>query len=118
VATLAFPGCAEVSMLMAKNRRQPPSIRGPREAGIKAGRKRTPPNCAGHCAVAGIAPPRKPALYRVLSLVQPPAAALVKSLPLPSDRRRLLASGRTLPEPRSAPQARPIARTKYQQSRY
>jgi hypothetical protein len=30
---LAWPGQAEVSMLIAKNRRQPPSIRGPREAG-------------------------------------------------------------------------------------
>ena len=34
---LAWPGQAEVSMLIAKNRRQPPSIRGPREAGIGPG---------------------------------------------------------------------------------
>jgi hypothetical protein len=37
VVALAWPGRAEVSMLMAKNRRQPPSIRGPREAGIGPG---------------------------------------------------------------------------------
>ena len=40
------------------------SIRGPREAGIRPGARATRPTCAGHCAVAGIAPRSKPVLYR------------------------------------------------------
>jgi hypothetical protein len=37
VIALAWPGRAEVSMPIAKNRRQPSSIRGPQEAGIGPG---------------------------------------------------------------------------------
>ena len=77
VIALAGPGRAEVSMLIAKNRRQPPSIRGPREAGIGPGASAPRP----------IAPD-------VFIASATPSAAPVKSLPLPSDRWRLLVSGR------------------------
>ena len=93
VVALAFPGRAEVSMLIAKNRRQPSSIRGLQEAGIGPGASSPRPIAPVTASWLDRAAEQTSPLS-VLSLVQPPAAAPVKSLPLPSDRWRLLVSGR------------------------
>jgi hypothetical protein len=61
----AWPGRAEVSMPMAKNWRQPPSIRGPREAGIRPGASAPRPIAPVTAPWLGIAPRSKPVLYRV-----------------------------------------------------
>jgi hypothetical protein len=65
VVAPAGPGRAEVSMPMAKNRRQPPSIRGPREAGIRPGASAPRPIAPVTAPWLGIAVRSKPVLYRV-----------------------------------------------------
>jgi hypothetical protein len=83
VIALAWPGRAQVSMLIAKNRPQPSSIRGPQEAGIRPGTSAPRP----------IAPVTAPWLDRaaeqtsplsVLSLVQPPPPLLSRAFPYPA----------------------------------
>jgi hypothetical protein len=109
VVVLAWPGCAEVSMLVAKNRRQPPSSAGRGKPGSGWAQARLAQLRRSLRRGWDRAEQTSPLSGFIASAT--PAAAPVKSLPLPSARWRLLVSGRMLPEPRSAQQARPIAPT-------
>ena len=103
-------GRAEVIMLMAKDRRQPPSI--PPTAGYRdqAEHKRASPDCAEHHAMAGIASRSKPVLNRGFTASTTPAAAPAQD-PSPAQRSMAaIAAGRTPPEPRPKPQPPPIGR--------
>jgi hypothetical protein len=83
VVALAWQGRAKVSMLMAKNRRQPPPIRGPREAGIRPAQARLA-QLRRSLRRGWDHPAEQPVRYRALSPVQPLPPLRSRAFPYPA----------------------------------